>query len=98
MRPYSLASNPETGNLLEICVDLVPGGQGSRYLFDLAPGATVDLKGPFGTLMVDEPPAAEMVFIADGTGVAPIRAMVEARARARRRPPGSRAARCAGRG
>ena len=76
VRPYSLASNPETGNLLEICVDLVPGGAGSRYLFDLAPGATVDFKGPFGTLMIDEPPAAEMVFVSDGTGVAPIRAMV----------------------
>lgn len=76
VRPYSLASSPSCGNLLEICVDLVPGGAGSRYLFGLRPGATLSLKGPFGTLMVDEPPAAEMVFIGDATAIAPIRAMV----------------------
>src|SRR5881409_1726861 len=65
VRPYSLASNPEDGGLLEICVDLVPGGAGSAYLFSVAPGAELSLKGPFGSLMVDDPPAAEMVFIGD---------------------------------
>ena len=75
-RPYSLASDPEQGDLLEICVDLVPGGVGSRYLFSLAVGARFELKGPFGSFMVDEPPAAEAIFIGDATGIAPIRAMV----------------------
>ncbi|MBI3768570.1 MAG: FAD-dependent oxidoreductase [Deltaproteobacteria bacterium] len=75
VRPYSLASDPEDA-LLEICVDLVPAGIGSRYLFSLAVGATLDLKGPFGSFMVDAPPAAAMVFVADGTGIAPVRAMV----------------------
>ena len=75
VRPYSMASDPGA-ELIEICVDLVPGGIGSAYLFALAPGATVSFKGPFGTFMVDEPPAAEMVCIADGTGIAPIRAIV----------------------
>jgi ferredoxin-NADP reductase len=76
VRPYSLASDPEDGNLLEVCVDLVPGGLGSPYLFALRPGAPLALKGPFGTLVVDEAPAAEMVFIADGTAIAPIRPML----------------------
>jgi ferredoxin-NADP reductase len=76
VRPYSLASDPEETAALEICVDLVPGGAGSRYLFSLAPGASIEMKGPFGSFMVDEPPAAEMVFVGDGTGIAPIRAMV----------------------
>jgi len=75
VRPYSLASNPED-DVLEICVDRVPGGAGSAYLFDLQPGAALSLKGPFGSLTVDDPPAAEMIFVADGTGIAPIRAMV----------------------
>jgi benzoate/toluate 1,2-dioxygenase reductase subunit len=61
---------------LEICVDLVPGGAGSRHLFSLAAGAPLEFKGPFGSFMVDEPPAAEMVFVGDATGIAPIRAMV----------------------
>lgn len=54
----------------------MPGGAGSRYLFGLRPGATLSLTGPFGSFMVDEPPAAEMVFIGDASGIAPIRAMV----------------------
>jgi hypothetical protein len=76
VRAYSLASSPEDGDRLEICVDLVPGGPGSTYLFGLRPGATLDLKGPFGSFRLDVPPAAEMVLIGDGTGIAPIRPMV----------------------
>ena len=53
VRPYSLASDPEEGNLLEVCVDLVPGGPWSPYLFGLRPGAPLAVKGPFGTLVVD---------------------------------------------
>ncbi|HEY2386134.1 MAG TPA: FAD-dependent oxidoreductase [Candidatus Binatia bacterium] len=75
VRPYSLASDPDA-ELLEICVDRVPGGIGSAYLFSLARGAAVTFKGPFGSFMVDEPPAATMVCIGDGTGIAPIRAIV----------------------
>jgi ferredoxin-NADP reductase len=75
VRPYSVASDPGD-ELLEICVDRVPGGVGSRYLFSCAAGAPLTFKGPFGSFLVDEPSAAEMVFVADGTGIAPIRAMV----------------------
>ncbi len=75
VRPYSLASDPEA-DLLEICVDHVPEGVGSTYLFGLAPGAAVGFKGPFGTFMVDAPPAAQSVLVADGTAIAPIRAIV----------------------
>jgi ferredoxin-NADP reductase len=75
VRPYSLASDP-ADELLEICVDRVPGGMGSEYLFSLGVGAVLELKGPFGSFMVDEPPAAAMVFAGDGTGIAPIRAML----------------------
>jgi ferredoxin-NADP reductase len=75
VRPYSIASSPED-DLLELCVDLVPGGPGSAHLFALGVGAELALKGPFGSLLLDQPPAAEMVFVADGTGIAPIRPMV----------------------
>jgi ferredoxin-NADP reductase len=75
VRPYSVASDPEDA-LLELCVDLVPGGIGSQYLFSLAAGATLPLKGPFGSLTVETPPPADTVFVAGGTGIAPIRAIV----------------------
>lgn len=75
-RPYSIASSPEDGDLLEICLNEVPGGKGSHYLFSLAPGAQVNFTGPWGTFRLDQPPAAECVFLADGTGIAPIRPMI----------------------
>ena len=74
-RAYSLASSPEDA-LLELALDLVPGGPGSRHLFGLAPGDTVNVRGPFGSFVLDEPPAGELVFVGDGSGIAPIRPMV----------------------
>jgi len=76
VRAYSLASSPEDGSLLEVCVDRVPGGVGSGWLFGLAPGAEVPLTGPFGSFKLVEPPATPLVFVAQGTGIAPIRPMV----------------------
>jgi ferredoxin-NADP reductase len=75
VRAYSLASSPEDPRL-EICVDRVPGGPGSAYLFGLRPGAMLELKGPFGSFLLASPPEAAMVFVGDGTGIAPIRPMV----------------------
>jgi len=75
-RPYSLASNPEEGNLLEICLNLVPNGPGSHYLFARELGEALRFTGPWGTFVLDQPPEAECVFIADGTGIAPIRSML----------------------
>ena len=75
IRPYSMASSPEDEEL-ELCLNLVPGGLGSRYLLGLTPGAIVRLTGPWGTFVLDRAPDAEAVFIADGTGIAPIRPMI----------------------
>lgn len=76
IRPYSIASDPEDTSHIEICLNLVHNGAGSHYWFGLAPGAVVRFTGPWGTFLLDEPPAAECVFIADGTGIAPIRPML----------------------
>jgi len=76
VRPYSIASNPEEPELLEICLNLVPSGFGSAYLFSLGVGASVRFTGPWGTFTLDRQPAAECVFIAESTGVAPIRPML----------------------
>ncbi|MGE0824292.1 MAG: ferredoxin--NADP reductase [Candidatus Binatia bacterium] len=75
-RPYSIASIPDNSDLLEICFNLVPDGRGSRYLFSLQIGAVVDFTGPWGTFVLSQPLAAESVFLADGTGIAPIRPML----------------------
>jgi ferredoxin-NADP reductase len=76
IRPYSIASDPEAAAVVEICLNLVPGGLGSRYLFDRRAGDVLRLTGPWGTFTIADPPAAEVVFIADATGIAPIRPML----------------------
>lgn len=75
-RPYSLASSPEDLPALEICLNRVPGGQGSGYLFGLDPGATLNFTGPWGTFRLDSQPEMETIFIAAGPGVVPIRPML----------------------
>ncbi len=74
-RPYSLASSPEDEEL-EICLNLVPGGRGSAYLFGLGVGDTVRFTGPWGTFCLDTAPEAACVFVAEGTGIAPMRPMI----------------------
>jgi len=76
IRPYSIASSPEQPDRVEILLNLVPDGPGSHYLFGLAPGATLQFTGPWGTFLLDEAPAAATVFVAIETGIAPIRPML----------------------
>lgn len=76
VRAYSIASSPEEDGPLEICLDLVPGGAGSRWLFDCRVGDHLEFTGPYGTFTLASAPAAETVFIAQGTAIAPIRPMI----------------------
>jgi ferredoxin-NADP reductase len=73
-RAYSLASLPES-NQFEICLNLVPDGLFTPFLFTLQPGDKVSFKGPVGafTLRNPERPA---VLVATGTGVAPFRSIL----------------------
>ena len=75
IRPYTIASSPGDERL-ELLLNLVPGGPGSRYLFGLRPGATLRFTGPWGTFVCDRAPAAEAVFVAADTAIAPIRPML----------------------
>jgi len=73
IRPYSIASLPD-GNRFELCLNLVPEGIFSPYLFSLEPGASVEMGAPLGFFVVRNPDR-EALFIATGTGIAPFRAM-----------------------
>jgi ferredoxin-NADP reductase len=87
VRPYSIASSPEDGQPLEICLNLVPGGAGSQYLFSLGIEDRLSFTGPFGRFALDRAPDVETVFIADGTGIAPIRPMLRRALIDERHPP-----------
>ncbi len=76
VRPYSIASSAEDGEPFEICFNRVPNGAGVAWLFERETGDELEFTGPFGTFTLDRAPEAETIFIAEGTGVAPIRPMV----------------------
>lgn len=79
-RSYSVASAPTpTDDVLEFAVTLVEGGPFSTRLHSLKVGDGLDVEGPFGFFVQDETHSAlPVVFVGTGTGVAPLRAMVQA--------------------
>lgn len=77
-RPYSIASAPRDGKSFDLCLNRVENGYVSNFLCDLKPATVVDLNGPHGSFVVSSPIEQDVVFIATGTGIAPIRGMLAA--------------------
>jgi len=75
-RAYSTAS-PPWGNRFELCLNRVQDGFFSPYLFEMRPGAMVDMKGPLGHFVLKNTPS-DSIFVATGTGIAPFRSMLHA--------------------
>jgi Na+-transporting NADH:ubiquinone oxidoreductase subunit F len=77
-KPYSLAGAPEDAGregYLELLVSLDSTGSASRLL--LEPGARVHVDGPIGEFTLPAHPEEQrFLFIAGGTGIAPLRAML----------------------
>ena len=88
-KPYSIASSPEelrrTG-VLGFLVDVGPGGGPPGNLDGAAPGSLMAVEGPVGGFAFPRRLPRELLFVAGGTGIAPLRAMI-ASALARSRPP-----------
>jgi NAD(P)H-flavin reductase len=80
-RPYSIASSPERAaetRTLELLIALEADGTLGPHLPDLIPGSPIDLEGPLGTFLFPlEPPEQPLLFVAGGTGIAPLRAMID---------------------
>lgn len=74
-RDYSIASPPSMDHAIDLLVDIKPGGEGSRYLGNLKPGDDVEFQGPFGNFTVSEP-STELIFVATGSGISPLRSMI----------------------
>ena len=78
-RPYSIASAPEDARRdgwLELLVGIDENGRTSDRL-RIDPGTAVEVEGPVGTFVFPpDPPERRFVFIAGGTGIAPLRAML----------------------
>jgi ferredoxin-NADP reductase len=76
LKPYTLASIPESGPPFEILFNLVPDGIASNYLFGLKAGDYIDFTGPYGTFTLQAAPDRESIFVAETTAIAPIRPMI----------------------
>ncbi len=75
-RAYSIASGPRNNKTFDLCLNRVEGGFFSNYLCDLSAGADVKFHGPHG-LFVLRQPLRDLVMVATGTGVAPMRSFVD---------------------
>jgi NAD(P)H-flavin reductase len=78
-RPYSIASPPSNPYVIDLLLNLVPDGPGSTFLFSLQTGDPVSFRGPAGTFLLREYPDRRLLFVATGTGIAPLRSMIYAR-------------------
>lgn len=77
MRAYSIASSPHHDNRFDLCLNIVLGGHVSPSVFDLRPGDDIHFRGPFGQFVLREPPDPVSAFVATGTGIAPLRSMLQ---------------------
>jgi CDP-4-dehydro-6-deoxyglucose reductase, E3 len=86
-RSYSVAGASAAGKQIELHIRQVPGGVMSDYWFDRAKvNDLLRLHGPLGTFFVREIAELDLVFLATGTGIAPIKAMLEGLAQRQERP------------
>lgn len=77
-RSYSIANAPRDDGKLTLQIRKVPNGEMSRYWFDEAKANDLlRLEGPLGTFCLRPSQVSQLVLLATGTGIAPIRAMLE---------------------
>ncbi len=77
-RSFSIATAPEDDALLDLHVRHVPGGHFSGQLFNEFKGREIlRIEGPLGNFFLREDSDKPIIFVAGGTGFAPIKAVIE---------------------
>lgn len=77
-RSYSLANASTAEKQLELHIRAVPGGVMSAYWFERAKeNDLLRLNGPLGTFFLRNVAGLDLFFLATGTGIAPVKAMLE---------------------
>ena len=81
-RTYSIAVAPEEGKPVELHVHHMPGGMFGDRLFGVAEKPIkvreiLRIEGPLGTFFLREESDKPMVFVANNTGFAPLKAIME---------------------
>ncbi len=84
-RAYSMANYPGEKGIIKLNVRIasppprgpagIPPGKVSSYIFNLKPGDTVTISGPFGDFFIEDS-NSEMLYIGGGAGMAPLRSHI----------------------
>ncbi|MDD4911572.1 MAG: CDP-6-deoxy-delta-3,4-glucoseen reductase [Sideroxydans sp.] len=77
-RAFSLANAPHDDALLELHVRNIAGGTFTHHVFNTMKERDImRIKGPLGTFFLREDSERPIVFVASGTGIAPVKAIIE---------------------
>lgn len=77
-RSYSIANSPSEDKLLELHIRQVPEGAMSKYWFEEAKSNDLlRLNGPLGTFFIRDVAGLDLLLLATGTGIAPIKAILQ---------------------
>ncbi len=88
-RSYSIASEPERADEIEITVERIDDGEVSPFLDDIVVvGDRIEVRGPIGGYFVWEAAlGGPLLLVAGGSGVVPLMAMLRHRSRVASRVP-----------
>jgi CDP-4-dehydro-6-deoxyglucose reductase len=77
-RSFSMANAPHDDELIQLHVRQVPGGQFTDHVFGkMKERDILRFEGPLGTFFLREDSQKPIVFVASGTGFAPIKSVIE---------------------
>ena len=77
-RSYSMANAPHKGPGVELHIRHMPGGKFTDHVFGaMAEKEILRVEGPYGSFFLQEDSEKPMVFLASGTGFAPLKALLE---------------------
>jgi CDP-4-dehydro-6-deoxyglucose reductase len=77
-RSYSIANAPREDGKITLQIRKVEQGKMSQYWFEEAkPNDLLRMEGPLGTFCLRNSSAPQLILLATGTGIAPVKAMLE---------------------
>ncbi len=88
-RLYSIASHPSHTDHLEFIIEIIPNGIGGTYISSLKEGESLTLQGSAG-LFIYRSTGRTPIFLATGTGIAPMRSMIHELIHQNQLPSGTR--------
>lgn len=76
-RSYSMANPPQENDSVTLHIRHVPGGLFSQRVVQLAPGDLLDIELAFGHVELAPDDTRPIVFVAGGTGFAPVKSLLD---------------------